>query len=69
MTDENNGNARVVPLKPKKCPLCNRPEVQAFRPFCSKRCADLDLGSWLNESYRIPGDEHAVIDDDSPDEN
>jgi len=69
MTGEDNGAARVVPLKPKLCPICKKPEVVAFRPFCSKRCADLDLGAWLNESYRIPGDEQAAMDDDSSDEN
>lgn len=39
-----------------KCPQCSKPVVQAYRPFCSKRCADLDLGEWLNESYVLPGD-------------
>lgn len=39
-----------------KCPQCGKPSVQAYRPFCSKRCADLDLGKWLNESYVLPGD-------------
>ena len=36
------------------CPICKRREVKAFKPFCSKRCADEDLGNWLTESYRIP---------------
>lgn len=36
------------------CPICKRPETKAFRPFCSKRCADEDLAHWLTESYRIP---------------
>ncbi len=39
-----------------KCPVCGKPTVQAYRPFCSKRCADVDLGKWLNESYVLPGD-------------
>lgn len=46
--------------KPQKrtatCPQCGKPTEQKFRPFCSKRCADLDLGKWLNEDYRLPGD-------------
>ena len=37
------------------CPICNRPGVPAYRPFCSKRCADIDLGRWLRGSYVIPG--------------
>jgi len=42
--------------KPARCPICARPAVQDFRPFCSKRCADVDLGRWLGERYAIPGD-------------
>ncbi len=36
------------------CPMCGKPKEAQFRPFCSKRCADLDLGKWLNEDYRLP---------------
>ncbi|MCQ9154727.1 DNA gyrase inhibitor YacG [Acidomonas methanolica] len=36
------------------CPICQRPSVPAFRPFCSRRCADIDLGRWFNGSYRVP---------------
>jgi uncharacterized protein len=36
------------------CPVCSKPAVVAYRPFCSRRCADVDLGRWLTESYRIP---------------
>lgn len=39
------------------CPVCGRPATPACRPFCSKRCADVDLGRWLNEVYTVPGDE------------
>ena len=38
-----------------KCPLCEKPAADRFRPFCSKRCADLDLGQWLKGGYAIPG--------------
>lgn len=38
-----------------KCVLCGKPVVQKFRPFCSKHCADVDLGRWLNEGYAVPG--------------
>jgi len=40
-----------------KCPLCAKPTVDAFKPFCSKRCANLDLGKWLGDGYRLPTDE------------
>ncbi|NVN03309.1 MULTISPECIES: DNA gyrase inhibitor YacG [Asaia] len=36
------------------CPICKRATETAFRPFCSKRCADIDLGRWFNESYSVP---------------
>jgi endogenous inhibitor of DNA gyrase (YacG/DUF329 family) len=35
--------------------MCKNPPVEAFKPFCSKRCADLDLGKWFTGSYAIPG--------------
>lgn len=38
------------------CPICGAPPVARYRPFCSARCADVDLARWLNESYRVPGD-------------
>ena len=39
------------------CPICRKPGVPAYRPFCSRRCADIDLGRWLKGSYAIPTDE------------
>lgn len=39
-----------------KCPVCEKhPAVAEFRPFCSKRCADVDLSRWLKGGYAIPG--------------
>jgi endogenous inhibitor of DNA gyrase (YacG/DUF329 family) len=38
-----------------RCPICNRPAIAEFRPFCSRRCADADLSRWLTGDYRIPG--------------
>ena len=35
------------------CPICGRPAVPGLRPFCSKRCADVDLSRWLGGVYRI----------------
>lgn len=40
-----------------KCPICEKPAHETYQPFCSKRCADVDLGRWLKESYRVPIDE------------
>jgi len=36
------------------CPICRKPSVDAFRPFCTRRCADLDLQRWLSGRYAIP---------------
>ena len=37
-----------------KCPMCGKPPDVKTRPFCSRRCADLDLVRWLNGSYAVP---------------
>jgi endogenous inhibitor of DNA gyrase (YacG/DUF329 family) len=37
-----------------KCPICAKPAEPEFKPFCSKRCAEVDLGRWLTESYAVP---------------
>ena len=37
------------------CPICKRPAEPKFRPFCSKRCADVDLARWFSGAYAIPG--------------
>lgn len=42
-----------------KCPICNEPAAKTFRPFCSGRCKDIDLGRWLKGSYAIPAVEGA----------
>ena len=38
-----------------RCPICAKPAREEFRPFCSKRCADVDLHSWLKGGYAIAG--------------
>ena len=37
-----------------KCPICGRPTEARYRPFCSPRCADVDLARWLSGAYAIP---------------
>ncbi|TMV10024.1 DNA gyrase inhibitor YacG [Ruegeria sediminis] len=39
------------------CPICGEKTERKYRPFCSKRCADLDLAKWLNGSYAVPSAE------------
>ncbi len=48
------------------CPICKKLAVAQFRPFCSRRCADLDLGRWLKGSYAIPTIEQDDIEADNP---
>ncbi len=48
------------------CPICARPTEQAVRPFCSRRCADVDLKRWLSEDYVLPGTEPADFEDLEP---
>jgi hypothetical protein len=42
---------------PDACPVCGKPREAKFAPFCSSRCAQIDLGRWLKGSYVIPGSE------------
>jgi uncharacterized protein len=54
----SDASAEVVPLRPvRPCPICEKPSVRAAYPFCSKRCADVDLNRWLSGSYAIPAAE------------
>ena len=39
------------------CPLCAKPCAHETRPFCSRRCADIDLGRWFKGIYRVPTEE------------
>lgn len=45
-----------------KCPTCGKPAEPDHRPFCSRRCADVDLNRWLSGRYVVP----AAENDDSP---
>jgi uncharacterized protein len=38
----------------KPCPICGKPSVEAYRPFCSERCKDVDLNRWLSGAYAVP---------------
>jgi endogenous inhibitor of DNA gyrase (YacG/DUF329 family) len=44
------------------CPICARETDAKYRPFCSRRCADVDLGKWLTGGYAIPA---AAIEDEN----
>jgi hypothetical protein len=64
MSEKTGDGAKVVPLKGRPCPMCGRPARLPHRPFCSRRCADLDLGRWLKGDYRIAAADDE--DDDAP---
>lgn len=56
----------VVKLRPSRpCPVCGKPATQADHPFCSPRCADIDLNRWLSGAYVIPGAVEKADDDDA----
>lgn len=49
--------ASAGPASPARpCAICGKPAVARYKPFCSARCADIDLGRWLKGSYVIPGE-------------
>jgi endogenous inhibitor of DNA gyrase (YacG/DUF329 family) len=50
------GATRTIP----RCPVCGRPREERFRPFCSARCRQVDLGRWLAGGYAIPGEPDPV---------
>ena len=53
-TDDKSA-AKVEPLRPPRpCPICGQPSTRKSYPFCSKRCADVDLNRWLKGNYAIP---------------
>jgi hypothetical protein len=54
MSAEPAGAAPKKPGQPAKCPICGRPSDDRYRPFCSRRCADVDLARWLRGAYAIP---------------
>ena len=61
--DPANDNGGDAPRETAPCAICGKPQTPKNKPFCSPRCADIDLGRWLKGSYAIP----AVDDDDDED--
>jgi uncharacterized protein len=59
-----------APILSKPCPICGKPVEHHFRPFCSRRCADVDLHRWLGGVYAIPAVESEdVPEDDARDDH
>jgi endogenous inhibitor of DNA gyrase (YacG/DUF329 family) len=52
---------------PGACPICGKPRAALYQPFCSRRCADVDLARWFSGSYSIEGE--PVDEDKGSDED
>ena len=48
----------------RPCPICGKPMERTYRPFCSKRCADIDLGRWFNGTYAVAAEEEPLVGDE-----
>ncbi len=46
------------------CPQCGKPVAEGYKPFCSRRCADVDLARWLRGDYAIPVPDEAPGEDE-----
>ena len=65
----NKKPATVTRLRPiKPCPICSKGSKQDFHPFCSARCANIDLNRWLTGAYAIPSAENEEEDEHSEDQ-
>lgn len=49
-------------MSPGECVICRKPQDEKYRPFCSKRCADVDLNRWFSGAYAIPAEEDGAPD-------
>ncbi len=61
----SNGGDSGSPRRTPRCPICSAPTELEFRPFCSRRCAEVDLSRWLRGGYAIPG--RVDVDEDGDD--
>jgi endogenous inhibitor of DNA gyrase (YacG/DUF329 family) len=55
--------------KQRACPICAKPAVERFQPFCSRRCANIDLHRWLSGVYAVPAVEAEGDSDSDPAES
>lgn len=55
MSDDDTDSKTRKAASLGRCPICRSPSVLRYRPFCSKRCADVDLARWLGGRYAIAG--------------
>lgn len=62
-----SGNDKNKGRKMRPCPICSKLSTLADYPFCSERCAKIDLHRWLSEGYSIPAVEADEPEDVDPD--
>lgn len=48
------------------CPICGKPPTSKYRPFCSGRCADVDLNRWLTDAYAYPAEADEEVEPSAP---
>ena len=61
-------NTPTPPIRTIRCPACAGPSLYSpsnpYRPFCSARCKDHDLGAWASEGYAVPAEPTPPDEDD-----
>jgi uncharacterized protein len=66
VTDEARKPTPLAARPARKCPICGKPASEKSYPFCSRRCANVDLNRWLSGSYAIPAaEEEPATDEDA----
>lgn len=53
-------------MSERKCAICGKLQDEKFKPFCSKRCADVDLQRWFSGRYAIAAEEEDEPDAETP---
>lgn len=61
----DDAREKVTILK-TRCPICRKPAVLRYRPFCSKRCADIDLAKWFGGDYRVETEDKPATSEEDP---
>jgi endogenous inhibitor of DNA gyrase (YacG/DUF329 family) len=64
MAEANGTSSNVGAPRAPRCPICGKPPADRYKPFCSKRCAEVDLHRWLTGAYAIPAVEADENSDD-----
>jgi uncharacterized protein len=69
VTDAPRPASKAAPSKPRrKCPICGEPATAESHPFCSRKCANIDLNRWLSGRYVIPAAEESPSEEDGAEE-